>query len=112
MSGTMSAYEASQDTSKEAARSPQPSYHGVYHGGIEVVPPTWKPQHAQGYPQPVQGPPQERTILGLRRTTFLLSAALFIVIIAAAVGGGVGGSMAVQSAKTYGSPAPSTAEAR
>ncbi len=40
-------------------------------------------------------------ILGLRRTTFVLTVLLIAVIIAAAVGGGVGGSMAVQSAKEY-----------
>jgi len=98
----MSAYMASQDTNKEASTSPQPLYHGVYHGGIEVAPeppPNWKPQYAQAYPAPV-GVAPERTILGMRRMTFLLSAALVIVILAAAVGGGVGGSLAVQNIKT------------
>ena len=106
----MSAYqEQSQDTSKEAARIQQPSYHGVYHGGIEVVPdppPGWKPQNGQGYPQPQFVGQEERTILGMRRTTFLLSVALLIVIIAAAVGGGVGGSLAVQNAKAYATLTP------
>src|SRR6187551_778795 len=95
-------YEASHDTTKEAARSPQaqPSYHGVHHGGIEVVPdppPGWKqqPQYGPaGYPQYV-GAGEEPRIMGMRRTTFLLTVALLIVIIAAAVGGGIGGSMAV-----------------
>ncbi|KAL2113982.1 hypothetical protein VUR80DRAFT_1278 [Thermomyces stellatus] len=40
----------------------------------------------------------QKTILGLRRTTFSLIALLILVIIAAAVGGGVGGSVAVRKA--------------
>ncbi|KAI1822401.1 hypothetical protein F4861DRAFT_389588 [Xylaria intraflava] len=43
---------------------------------------------------------QEPTILGVRRPTFFLSVALAIVIIAAVIGGGVGGSLAVQNAKS------------
>jgi len=80
---------------------------GYYQQGLEVVPPQAKPfdgqqyQHAyypgQGYP----APEPERTIFGVRRTTFFLSLALAIVIIAAAVGGGVGGSMAVENARKY-----------
>ncbi|KAI0444083.1 hypothetical protein F4803DRAFT_278786 [Xylaria telfairii] len=42
---------------------------------------------------------RERTICGIKRTTFFLFVALAVVIIAAAVGGGVGGSLAVQNAK-------------
>jgi len=38
----------------------------------------------------------EKTICGLRRTTFGLVAVIAVLIIAGAVGGGVGGSMAVK----------------
>jgi len=84
-------YGSAPDTTKEVAQQhPYPS-------GLEVAPqqtPAWN----HHYGQPVYAP-QERTILGLRRTTFILTAALIVVIIAAAVGGGVGGSLAVQNAR-------------
>ncbi|KAI1075655.1 hypothetical protein F5B20DRAFT_558911 [Whalleya microplaca] len=88
----------SPDWSKEATTTTQP-----YNSGLEVAPnqpplppPTWdQPQT----PQPLIPQPQERTICGLRRTTFILLVALIVVIIAAAVGGGVGGSLAVQNAR-------------
>ena len=48
---------------------------------------------------PIQPPFPANTVIGLRRSTFLLVFALAVVIIAAAVGGGVGGSMAVSKAK-------------
>ncbi|KAI0521430.1 hypothetical protein F5B22DRAFT_596797 [Xylaria bambusicola] len=52
-------------------------------------------------PAPYYSPPvQEPTVCGVRRTTFLLSVALAVVIIVAAVGGGVGGSIAVNNAKS------------
>ncbi|KAI1294290.1 hypothetical protein F5Y03DRAFT_319404 [Xylaria venustula] len=43
---------------------------------------------------------RERTIFGIRRTTFFLSITVIVVVIVAAVGGGVGGSLAVQNAKS------------
>lgn len=39
-------------------------------------------------------------ILGLRRQTFWLGLILLVVVVAAAIGGGVGGSLAVQKAKS------------
>ncbi|KAI0426676.1 hypothetical protein F5Y09DRAFT_318222 [Xylaria sp. FL1042] len=78
------------DSYKETVNQLQP--------GLEVaLQPTkyW----AQG-PAPLPVPIREQTICGVRRVTFLLSVALAVVIIAAAVGGGVGGSLAVQNAKS------------
>lgn len=55
-------------------------------------------QHEQG-PRPL--PPLAKSkILGLERQTFLLVLVLVIVIIAEAIGGGVGGSLAVQNARS------------
>ena len=73
-------------------QKPQQSYTPIQ-SGLEVAP--------QQTPAYYQYPPQqgERTIFGLRRTTFFLSVALAVVIIAAAVGGGVGGTLAVQNAR-------------
>ncbi|KAF8867385.1 hypothetical protein BDZ45DRAFT_734650 [Acephala macrosclerotiorum] len=42
---------------------------------------------------------KEKTICGLRTTTFFLVLALILVILAAGIGGGVGGTMAVNNAK-------------
>lgn len=42
----------------------------------------------------------EKKILGLRRTTFILSATLAAVVIAAVLGGGVGGALSVKNAET------------
>ncbi|OAL48512.1 hypothetical protein IQ07DRAFT_632853 [Pyrenochaeta sp. DS3sAY3a] len=70
------------------------------------VQPSSLPQFAPGkaiqyeqppaHPQPAAKP----KILGLQRQTFLLVLVLVVVIIAATVGGGVGGSLAVQNART------------
>ncbi|PVH83239.1 hypothetical protein DL98DRAFT_513502 [Cadophora sp. DSE1049] len=43
---------------------------------------------------------KERTMCGVRPATFFLSLALVLVILAAAIGGGVGGTMAVNNAKS------------
>ncbi|KAF7533538.1 hypothetical protein G7054_g7011 [Neopestalotiopsis clavispora] len=83
-----------------------------YQAGLEIVPQYHyqqaqheQPQYNKNFQDPSTPPikpeqASERTILGIRRTTFLLSAALVIVVIAAAVGGGVGGSMAAMSTKS------------
>ncbi|KAL2062869.1 hypothetical protein VTL71DRAFT_5941 [Oculimacula yallundae] len=52
------------------------------------------------YPSPEQDVRKERTILGVRPATFFLSLALVVVILVAAIGGGVGGTMAVNNAKS------------
>lgn len=69
--------------------APQPSNGHVDQAGLEYV------------PCPTTSQSKDRTICGLRGTTFCLVLALIFVIIAAAVGGGVGGSLAVNSAKKY-----------
>ncbi|KAI0970172.1 hypothetical protein F4678DRAFT_149100 [Xylaria arbuscula] len=77
------------DSYKETVNYTQP--------GLEVTSEptkTWAPGPA---------PPtytRERTIFGIRRATFFLSITLVVVVIVAAVGGGVGGSLAVQNAKS------------
>ena len=57
-----------------------------------------EPQHVQ--PEFVPAPPKKSGILGLPRQTFWLCLILLVVVIAAAVGGGVGGTLAVQNAKS------------
>jgi len=61
-------------------------------------------QHHDHYqmqlPIPVEQRRKSTAICGMPRSTFFVAIALIIVIMAAAVGGGVGGSMAVQSART------------
>jgi hypothetical protein len=85
----------------------------VPHSDLEVAGP--KPRFSDNYQaQPFQaaqyekhqgdlyGPSnlrKDRTICGLRPTTFFLLLALILVILAAAVGGGVGGSIALSNAK-------------
>ncbi|KAI3332493.1 hypothetical protein HD806DRAFT_480764 [Xylariaceae sp. AK1471] len=82
--------QASPDSYKEAVSE----YHSIQ-PGLEVAPEQIKPfDQTQAYPAP------ERTIFGVRRATFFLSLALVIVILVAAVGGGVGGSVAVQNARS------------
>ena len=51
------------------------------------------------------GTPEKR-ILGMRRTTFILSVLLAVVSVVAGVVGGVAGTMAVDKAKTYVGPVP------
>ncbi|KAH7323592.1 hypothetical protein BKA65DRAFT_71369 [Rhexocercosporidium sp. MPI-PUGE-AT-0058] len=60
----------------------------------EAVP----PQYYHGSPEGDRR--KERTICGFRAATFFLSLALVLVILAAAIGGGVGGTMAVNNAKS------------
>jgi hypothetical protein len=50
-------------------------------------------------PVPAWQQPQEKTICGLRRTTFILSVLLAVAIVAAAVGTGVGAGFAVNNAR-------------
>lgn len=82
------------------ASSPQ----AAYHSGLEVAPPQVVPEtkYGQGYgysdPQPHQ--PVDRTVCGVRPATFWLLLALLLVILAAGIGGGVGGTLAVNNAKT------------
>ena len=76
------------------------------HSELEVapqqspLPAKYKPYDAvpEYYEGPVD-PRDERTICGLRTTTFFLALALLLVILAAGIGGGVGGTMAVNNAK-------------
>ncbi|GAP86266.1 hypothetical protein SAMD00023353_1801490 [Rosellinia necatrix] len=88
----MNSPQSHPDSHKEAISG----YYGV-HPGLEVAPQPIKAfDEAPLAPVPVP----ERTICGMRRTSFFLSVALLVVILAAAVGGGVGGSLAVQNAKS------------
>ncbi|CZR61210.1 uncharacterized protein PAC_11106 [Phialocephala subalpina] len=103
------------------------SYPEVYqHSQLEVVPqqtPLPKPyqysNHNQGLPAPSydgsygyqdqgQAPVKEKSICGLRTTTFFLVLALILVILAAGIGGGVGGTMAVNNAKNSAKASNST----
>ncbi|TGJ82604.1 hypothetical protein E0Z10_g6165 [Xylaria hypoxylon] len=85
----MDARQVPQDSYKEMVNESQP--------GLEVAP---QPMKAWGQGPSFSSPAPERTICGVRRATFFLSIALVVVIIAAAVGAGVGGSLAVQNAKS------------
>lgn len=59
-------------------------------------------------PPPVPG----AKIVGLRRQTFWVGLILLVVVVAAAVGGGVGGSLAVQEAKSVTNNVPSLKKLR
>ncbi|KAH7380959.1 hypothetical protein BKA64DRAFT_713513 [Cadophora sp. MPI-SDFR-AT-0126] len=91
-------------------------YHPPPHSDLEVSSPghntvtmadkfySDRPQEAVP-PQYYYGSPEgdarkERTMCGVRPVTFVLSLALVLVILAAAIGGGVGGTMAVNNAKS------------
>jgi hypothetical protein len=75
---------------------------------IDGGPPHAYPPHSQnGYASTDytngfyhEQPSESRKILGLRPTTFYLLLALIVVVLAAAIAGGVGGSIAVNNAKT------------
>jgi hypothetical protein len=89
----------------------------VVQPGLEVVsnkPPVYKdytpmpqtPNQKGAYsppvlvsPEDVKGGKSERTVMGLRGTTFCLLLALIFVILAAGIGGGVGGTLAVNNAR-------------
>lgn len=55
------------------------------------------PNYGQQFPN--QAPRKERTVWGIRMTTFFLTLALILVILATGIGGGVGGTMAANNAK-------------
>lgn len=86
------------DSYKESVR-------GYGYGGFEALPGQVLRNEAlekqEGTP-PLT--PPERTLCGLRRSTFFISLALIVVIIAIPVGARIGGSMALQSAKTSSPP--------
>jgi hypothetical protein len=98
-SNTATVHSATPDPTQYSAQ--KEAYQG-HHGGLEVVTPPHGLYYTNGQVYyPPHGPTKpEPTILGVRRTTFILSVILIFVIIVAAVGGGVGGSMAVKSAET------------
>lgn len=84
----------------------------VTYSDMEAIPGQQKAVADKSYSEQDQNvPPQyyynspdgskERTICGLRTTTFFLTVALILVILAAGIGGGVGGTMAVNNAKRF-----------
>jgi hypothetical protein len=84
-----------------SAKSPLPQV--AYSDGPEVL--ESYPHQAQAYPdyEPTLSAPRQHEdsmILGLRRPTFWLCLILIAVVVIAGVGGGVGGSLAVQNAKS------------
>ncbi len=95
-------YSAPEVVGQDAAniKSPDQTGYAVLHNSqyIEQMPGN-APQYNQPQDGLAAGGAEPGKIIGLRRTTFVLSVLLVAVIIIAAVGGGVGGSLAVQSAK-------------
>jgi hypothetical protein len=83
------------------------------HEGLEVFEPRTNPAKIETYKQdapyseqqigghyrPEHDGGRERTLFGLRTTTFFLTLALILVILAAGIGGGVGATSAVNNAK-------------
>ncbi len=95
-------YSAPEVVGQEAAniKSPDQTGYAALHNSqyIEQMPGN-APQYDQSQHGFEPGGAEPAKILGLRRTTFVLSVLLVAVAIIAAVGGGVGGSLAVQNAK-------------
>jgi hypothetical protein len=84
-----------------STKSPLPQV--AYSDGPEVL--ESYPHRAQVYPdhEPTLSAPRQHensTIVGLRRPTFWLCLTLIAVAVIAGVSGGVGGSLAVQNAKS------------
>ena len=88
-----SSYAHTQHTHTGATSTPVPIPYSDQ-AGLEVA-----AQQRQYQYGPFNG--QNRTILGITRSTFILAVILAVVVVAAAVGGGVGGSVAVSNAKKY-----------
>lgn len=75
----------------------------VHHSDLEVVDPHLETKYQQGFANAdgqSHHEPGGKTIWGLQATVFWLLMALVFVVLAAGIGGGVGGTLAVNNAKT------------